>query len=134
MKSCLLIALIAVLFCADLRATEVGNPIDPSGPNRKLREMAKEMKLDRPPEFLRGFAPRYPPGMVFQNKSGHAIVEFTISVDGTARDIKIIKTSDERLSVNIIGAIRGWKFKPAEKDGKPVDLRIRIPQNFVLFR
>ena len=49
-----------------------------------------------------------------------------------AKVIDVIKSLDRGLDQNTVEAVRQWRFKPAEKDGKPVRVAATIEVNFRL--
>lgn len=78
-------------------------------------------------------APEYPIQAARNQTSGYAVVEFTVSTDGTVTDPHIVDSSPRRVFDSAaIQAVRSSKFKPALKDGQPVasTLRRRIDFKF----
>lgn len=78
-------------------------------------------------------APEYPLQAARNQTSGFAVVEFTVSTDGTVADPHVIDSSPHRVfDTAAIQAVRSSKFKPALKDGQPVasTLRRRIDFKF----
>jgi TonB family protein len=62
-------------------------------------------------------------------------LKFDVVVDelGRAKRITAIKADKNGLTARAIDAIRGWKFKPAMRDGKPVTVCVCIEVVFRLF-
>lgn len=62
-------------------------------------------------------------------------LKFDVVVDelGRAKRIAVIKGDENGLTARAIDAIRGWKFKPAMKDGHPVTVCVPIEVVFRLF-
>lgn len=78
-------------------------------------------------------APEYPLQAARSQTSGFAVVEFTVSADGTVDNPHVIDSSPRRVFDSAaIQAVRSSKFKPALKDGTPVasTLRRRIDFKF----
>jgi TonB family protein len=63
-------------------------------------------------------------------------VMLTIIVDpnGTARDIKVVKSLGFGLDEKAIEAVEKWKFRPGMKSGQPVNVRATIEVNFRLIQ
>jgi TonB family protein len=55
-----------------------------------------------------------------------------VSPEGTATDVKIVKSLDKGLDENAVEAVRQWKFKPGLKAGKPVPVIAKVEINFRL--
>ena len=62
-----------------------------------------------------------PPVLVSGN---NAVLEFTIDTDGEAKDISIESATDRGFADHAILALKDWKFKPATKNGVPVEARV----------
>lgn len=63
---------------------------------------------------------------------GTAVLGLTISAEGTPTRIHILSPLGAGLDANAVHAVEGWKFKPAEKDGKPVAVEIAVEIQFHL--
>lgn len=87
----------------------------------------------RPAVVLAPAAPNYPIQAARNQTSGYAVVEFTVSPDGSVENPHIIESSPRRVfDTAAMEAVRQSKFKPALKDGEPVasTLRRRIDFKF----
>jgi len=79
----------------------------------------------KPPIFVEKVTPDYPPGA----KDAEVILETILGSDGVMRDITIKTPYDnwsQGLEIAAIGALRQWKFIPAEMNGEPVDIRMLL--------
>jgi TonB family protein len=47
-------------------------------------------------------------------------LSFEIGVDGTATNIKVLRSSGLGLDEKAVETVKQWRFKPARKDGMPV--------------
>jgi TonB family protein len=63
---------------------------------------------------------------------GEVLMLVTVGTDGTARDIRILRSLDPSLDINAVEALKRWKFEPAKKDGRPVAMRLQISMSFSL--
>lgn len=62
------------------------------------------------------------------------IVVLTVEIDptGTATNIRVLRSLGLGLDEKAIEAVKRWKFKPGQKDGKPVSVMATIEVNFRL--
>lgn len=59
-------------------------------------------------------APAYPyPGL-----EGSVVVEFAIGADGRTKDVKVAKSTDERLNKAAVDAVKQWRYEPPCVEGK----------------
>jgi protein TonB len=84
-----------------------------------------------PPVPVRTVAPDYPDQMKAKHMKGVVVVKCTIDAQGNVVEPSIEKTSNEGFDQAALDAVKKWKFKPAQRDGNPVEKRVSIPIRFV---
>jgi len=84
------------------------------------------------PEPIEKVDPKYPPGLIKEHVDGEVVLYAIIRKDGSVDSIQIVRGIDPRLDRNAIAALAQWKFRPATRDGAPVDLEavVHIPFTF----
>ncbi|MFL6530837.1 MAG: energy transducer TonB [Chthoniobacterales bacterium] len=87
-------------------------------------------KFDVPPKFLRGEAPIYPIRQLRYGGGGFATIGFVIDASGRTREFTVVKTNYKYFAGAAIDAIKGWRFEPARRNGKPVPVHATIPCSF----
>ncbi len=61
-------------------------------------------------------------------------LQLTVTKEGKAEDVKVIKTLDPELDANAVRTVRTWKFRPATKNGQPTSVQIKVMVSFQLYR
>jgi TonB family protein len=81
------------------------------------------------PAVLRKVDPKYPPTAVAEHIEGEVVLYAVIRRDGSVDSIQLVKGIDPQLDTNAMRALAQWKFRPAERQGDPVDLEaiVHIP-------
>ena len=81
------------------------------------------------PAPLRKVDPKYPPTLIAEHVEGEVILYAIIRRDGSVDSIQVVKRLDDLLDANSVRALAQWKFRPAERNGEPVDLEaiVHIP-------
>jgi TonB family protein len=81
------------------------------------------------PVPLKKVDPKYPPALVSERVEGEVILYAVIRRDGSVDSIQMVKGIDEQLDANAASALAQWKFRPATKQGEPVELEaiVHIP-------
>jgi protein TonB len=64
---------------------------------------------------------------------GTCVLSVIVGPDGLAHDIKVTNTLGLGLDEKAIEAVKKWRFEPAVKDGKPVNVLISVQVNFRLY-
>ncbi len=76
----------------------------------------------RDPRFARDFQPDYPVGKLRLEIEGSVTVRVLVGTDGRVRQVEILKASDADFAkATEKQALRAWRFKPATRDGLPVE-------------
>jgi protein TonB len=83
-----------------------------------------------PPVPVRTVAPDFPNDLRNKGISGIVMVNVLIDAQGNPQDLKVTKSSNSAFEEPAVEALRKWKFKPAERDGANVALRVVIPIRF----
>jgi TonB family protein len=81
------------------------------------------------PVPLRKVDPKYPPALINERVEGEVVLYAVIRRDGSVDSIQLVRGIDERLDANAMAALSQWKFRPAAKQGVPVELEaiVHIP-------
>jgi TonB family protein len=74
----------------------------------------------------------------FSTKSNEAFIEGTVTVSavvsthGNLTDMQVVKGLSAAQNRSALDALKEWRFEPGTKDGKPVNVRIKIQVDFHL--
>jgi TonB family protein len=81
------------------------------------------------PGPLRKVDPKYPPTLIKEHVEGEVVLYAVIRSDGSVDSIQLVRGIDDQLDANAMQALSQWKFRPATKQGTPVDLEaiVHIP-------
>jgi len=81
------------------------------------------------PGPLRKIDPKYPPTLMNEHVEGEVVLYAVIRRDGSVDSIQLVRGIDEQLDANAMEALSQWKFRPATKQGTPVELEaiVHIP-------
>ncbi len=78
-------------------------------------------------------APKYPRSAQRRNLSGWVDVVFTVTFDGTVKDIDVRNSEPGETFVNsAIKAVEKWEFEPVIEDGSLVEKRVGVRMMFAL--
>ena len=104
-----------ILNFAELRT----DPNAPRVPSSDLNGLAPIRKVD----------PKYPPTLINEHVEGEVVLYAVIRRDGSVDSIQLVRGIDEELDANAMKALSEWKFRPATRQGEPVELEaiVHIP-------
>ena len=81
------------------------------------------------PVPVRKVDPKYPQLAIKQHIDGEVILYAIIRKDGHVDSIQVVRSIDPQLDKNAMEALSRWEFRPATREGQPVELEavIHIP-------
>lgn len=64
--------------------------------------------------------------------TGEVKLRATVRVDGSVQDLEVVSTTRPGVGLEqaTLDAVRRWRYKPATRDGQPVDARLTITLTF----
>jgi TonB family protein len=88
------------------------------------------------PEATRKVDPAYPLELMRRNVQGTVTLYAVIRHDGSVSDVRVLRGVDDQLDQYARAALAHWHFRPATKNGAPVDLEavVMIPFKPVRFK
>lgn len=96
--------------------------------NDELAEPSIESELVMPdtlPKLIRKVDPVYPDRLRQAGVKGFVDIVWIVGVDGKPSDIDVVDSSHSEFEFPAVDALKKWIFKPAERNGVPVALKVR---------
>lgn len=76
-------------------------------------------------------APPYPASALRRGESGEVLLRIEVDPNGMPYSMDIVRSSGSReLDRAALVAARGWRFRPALRDGQPVSASVNVPITF----
>ena len=82
------------------------------------------------PALIHKVDPEYSEAARAAHHEGTAILYVEVGPDGTATNIRVVRSLGMGLDEKAIEGVKQWKFKPGQKDGHPVAVAATIEVNF----
>jgi TonB family protein len=86
----------------------------------------------KPPDPIHRVSPVHPLELKKKFIAGKALVSCLITETGAIEEVKVVSATRPEFGQAAEEALRQWTFRPGEKDGQPVAVRINIPFDFAL--
>lgn len=87
----------------------------------------------QPPRAISNPSPEYPREAIRRRLEGTVKLRVQIGFDGRVLSVTVAQSSGyDMLDESALRAIRGWKFSPMLRDGKPAESSVLIPVRFHL--
>ncbi len=130
MKSTQIIALVSIMALAGGCTTTSGpGPTASGAPSADALDIAV---LDQIPVARFMVKPVYPFSLQKRGIAGEAVIAFIVDTDGNVRDPWIMRATREEFGVAAWNAVSQWKFRPGQKGGRNVNVRMTVPVVFNL--
>ena len=85
-----------------------------------------------PPTVLFKIDPIYSEEARKAQYQGTVVLEAIVRKDGSVEIIRVVRSLGLGLDESAMKALREWKFRPAMRQGVPVDVAMNIEVNFTL--
>ena len=81
------------------------------------------------PVPLKKVDPKYPQTLIAERVEGEVVLYAVIRRDGSVDSIQLVRGIDKQLDANAMHALAQWQFRPASKQGTPIELEaiVHIP-------
>ncbi len=74
--------------------------------------------------------PVYPENLLKTERQGNVLLAGRIDAKGQIGDLRLVATSDDALVKPAIDAVQQWTFRPAMKDGRPIEIFANVGVRF----
>ncbi len=134
----MLIGLTGIIACTEMPDTPVQSQTTTAAKAaNKVLETPEELQGVVMPEIIGGVQAlyekiQYPEAARERGIEGKVIVRFVVDEVGRVRDAQVIRGVHEALDQTVLQAVQALRFKPAQKDGLPVAVRMTLPVVFQL--
>jgi protein TonB len=85
-----------------------------------------------PPRLAEVASPDYTAEARKRKIEGSVTVAIVVDKKGDVIDAKVVKGLGYGLDENAIRAVKEWKYKPAERDGEPITVKMEVTVDFYL--
>ncbi len=112
-------------------------PAEPAPLSRPAPPVAVETGPVIPPRPLSEAAgnrpPYYPDSAKRRGEQGQVLLRVNVTANGRAATVSVVRSSGfGRLDQSAVDAVRGWRFVPATRGGRPIAGIAEVPVNFRL--
>ena len=83
----------------------------------------------QPPRITRRVNPNYS-NVRGVSAKGSVAISLIVTSEGAAKELRVVKSLEPEVDRAAMEAVRQWRFAPAQKDGKPVAVRVTIELEF----
>ena len=82
-------------------------------------------EVDQKPDAIGSKQPELPYYLTLEG--GRVEIQLTVNRDGTTKNLSIVQASSPDLGKYCLAAVTKWQFKPGQKSGSPVNVKLKLP-------
>lgn len=84
----------------------------------------------KPPKATSAPDPKYPALPADAEPRGTVVMLIGVNAKGKVEAVRVLRSDQAAFEKSAVNTVKKWKFKPAEKDGKPVPVQITVEMHF----
>jgi periplasmic protein TonB len=110
-----------------------GTPVRAADHGKDNSETVYDIGGDvQPPKLIHVVEPAFDPKSEEAFTSGVVRIQIVVTLEGGVRDPKVVAGLNDRQDRKAVEAVTQWRFKPALRQGEPVNVRATVEVNFHL--
>jgi protein TonB len=84
----------------------------------------------KPPKATSAPDPKFPDLPADAEPRGTVVLLIGVSAKGHVEAVRVLRSDKAAFEKTAVATVRKWKFKPAEKDGRPVPVQVTVEMKF----
>jgi TonB family protein len=108
-----------------MSVTPANNADDPAF--AQFQPVTKGMK---PPKATSAPDPKFPDLPADAEPRGTVVMLIGVNAKGHVEAVRVLRSDELAFEKSAVTTVKKWKFKPAEKDGRPVPVQVTVEMKF----
>ncbi|MFZ0313788.1 MAG: energy transducer TonB [Candidatus Korobacteraceae bacterium] len=84
----------------------------------------------KPPKATSAPDPKFPNLPADAEPRGTVVMLIGVNTKGRVEPVRVLRSDEQAFETTAVATVKKWKFKPAEKDGRPVAVQITVEMKF----
>jgi periplasmic protein TonB len=84
----------------------------------------------KPPKATSAPDPKFPDLPADAEPRGTVVMLIGVNTKGHVAAVRVLRSDEQAFEQTAVATVKKWKFKPAEKDGRPVAVQITVEMKF----
>jgi periplasmic protein TonB len=84
----------------------------------------------RPPKATSAPDPKFPNLPPDAEPRGTVVLLIGVNTKGRVEAVRVLRSDEAAFEKSAVATVKRWKFKPAEKDGRPVPVQVTVEMKF----
>lgn len=84
----------------------------------------------KPPKATSAPDPAFPKLPEDAEQRGTVVLLIGVNAKGKVEAVRVLRSDEQAFEKSAVSTVKKWKFKPAQKDGKPVPVQVTVEMHF----
>src|SRR5271169_1337444 len=84
----------------------------------------------KPPKATRAPDPKFPDLPADAEPHGTVVMLIGVGAKGRVEAVRVLRSDEQAFEKSAVETVKTWRFKAAEKDGKPVPVQVTVEMKF----
>jgi len=84
----------------------------------------------KPPKATRAPDPKFPDLPPDAERHGTVVMLVGVDTKGRVAAVRVLRSDEKAFEQSAVDTVKKWKFKPAEKSGRPVPVQVTVEMKF----
>ncbi|MGA2370541.1 MAG: energy transducer TonB [Candidatus Korobacteraceae bacterium] len=84
----------------------------------------------KPPKATSAPDPKFPDLPADAEPRGTVVMLIGVNTKGHVEAVRVLRSDEQAFETTAVATMKKWKFKPAQKDGRPVPVQITVEMKF----
>ena len=115
---------------ADASATVLTNTADVYLDDPKFAGFGRLTKGMRPPKATHAPDPKFPELPPDSEQRGLVVMVVGINAKGRVEPVHVVRSTAQVFEQSAVETVKKWRFRPAQKDGKPIPVQVTVEMKF----
>ena len=84
----------------------------------------------KPPKATSAPDPKFPDLPADAEPRGTVVMLIGVNAKGHVEAVRVLRSDEQAFETTAVATVKKWRFKPAQKDGRPIPVQITVEMKF----
>jgi len=115
---------------AQINNAQSSSTISPAADDPAFASFQPVTQGIKPPRATSAPDPKFPNLPADAEPRGTVVMLIGVNTKGRVEPVRVLRSDQQAFETTAVATVKKWKFKPAQKDGRPVSVQITVEMKF----
>jgi len=110
--------------------SDSSSTVSPAADDPAFASFQPVAKGIKPPKATSAPDPKFPDLPADAEPRGTVVMLIGVNTKGHVEAVRVLRSDEQAFETTAVATVKKWKFKPAQKDGRPVPVQITVEMKF----